>query len=553
MIGVLRFIISTLCVLVFFELSAQNIIPNAGFEGAWSCPENFTEEPIKELVPYWKNPNRGTPDYFHRCSDIAGIPSNFAGYADAPEGDAYIGLILRERFTDSLDTKRASREYVEVELFEALEYRQLYCFNLKYRLATKSKYSVDALGVAFTREKMKSWNFGLLTAEPMVFNLPGHIMNNKDEWVELCGVFRSRGKETILTIGNFVPNFNTHFFENTDSLTDSTFTYAYYYIDDLKLYKIENEFECGCLDTNSVGYDWMADDPKSFWDYYNEYQNKLNQEKLLALNQSSENNKNSKENAESNGNELQHNNNEKSLSNQNNINNPLNKSNNQSGNNIENKQNKGENLSDSNGFDSEQNQDNHQDMKENDNSSIKELNDSDTKDSTQINSNKDSKDNLSKDNSQSSEYPHLERNGLSGVTNPYTKISNEKTQEILNQILDAKTGFSIDLPNIYFAFNQSELLPSSYPSLEILSNILKEQATLTIEIRGHTDNIGNSRYNKKLSIDRAESVYQFLIESGINKTRLKYRGFGNEVPVADNATEFGRQLNRRVEIKVITN
>ena len=68
---------------------------------------------------------------------------------------------------------------------------------------------------------------------------------------------------------------------------------------------------------------------------------------------------------------------------------------------------------------------------------------------------------------------------------------------------------------------------------------------------GHTDNIGSESYNKKLSVDRAASVYNYLIEKGIPKTRMKYRGFGPNVPVADNNTEEGRELNRRVEIFIV--
>jgi len=91
----------------------------------------------------------------------------------------------------------------------------------------------------------------------------------------------------------------------------------------------------------------------------------------------------------------------------------------------------------------------------------------------------------------------------------------------------------------------------SYIQLDSLYNILEQKPTVRIEIRGHTDDIGSEGYNKKLSVERAASVYNYLIEKGIPKTRMKYRGFGPNIPVADNSTEQGRELNRRVEIFIV--
>ncbi|HQB22047.1 MAG TPA: OmpA family protein, partial [Bacteroidales bacterium] len=72
-----------------------------------------------------------------------------------------------------------------------------------------------------------------------------------------------------------------------------------------------------------------------------------------------------------------------------------------------------------------------------------------------------------------------------------------------------------------------------------------------IEVRGHTDNVGTESYNRTLSMKRAQAVYDYLISSGIDKKRMKYRGFGTKVPVASNETEEGRSLNRRVEIMIV--
>ena len=80
---------------------------------------------------------------------------------------------------------------------------------------------------------------------------------------------------------------------------------------------------------------------------------------------------------------------------------------------------------------------------------------------------------------------------------------------------------------------------------------MEKNENLKIEIDGYTDNTGGDDYNLKLSEQRAKAVFDFLVGKGIPKNRLSYKGFGKNNPVADNATEEGRKLNRRIEFKVI--
>ena len=74
---------------------------------------------------------------------------------------------------------------------------------------------------------------------------------------------------------------------------------------------------------------------------------------------------------------------------------------------------------------------------------------------------------------------------------------------------------------------------------------------LTIEIYGHTDSAGLAKRNKELSGERAKAVADYLISLGLDASRIKSFGFGSSKPVSDNETEAGRQLNRRVEFKLI--
>ncbi len=78
--------------------------------------------------------------------------------------------------------------------------------------------------------------------------------------------------------------------------------------------------------------------------------------------------------------------------------------------------------------------------------------------------------------------------------------------------------------------------------------MLKSNPSLKVSIEGHTDNAGKAAANKTLSDSRANAVMKALIEEDINKSRLSAKGWGQEKPVADNATDEGRAKNRRVEI-----
>jgi len=114
-------------------------------------------------------------------------------------------------------------------------------------------------------------------------------------------------------------------------------------------------------------------------------------------------------------------------------------------------------------------------------------------------------------------------------------------------------GAKVILKNIFFDFNSSVLRRESLPELFRIVNFLEENKGIKIEVSGHTDDIGSHEYNKKLSENRAKAVVDFLIEQGIDKSRLQYRGASFDEPIALNESEEGRQLNRRVEFKILKN
>jgi OOP family OmpA-OmpF porin len=104
------------------------------------------------------------------------------------------------------------------------------------------------------------------------------------------------------------------------------------------------------------------------------------------------------------------------------------------------------------------------------------------------------------------------------------------------------------LDNILFDFDGYELKPQYYSVLDEFVGMLTQNRNVQVEIQGHTDDIGTAEYNQRLSEARARAVKNYLVQKGIEKDRLQPVGFGYAQNKAENDTEAGRALNRRVEI-----
>jgi outer membrane protein OmpA-like peptidoglycan-associated protein len=112
-------------------------------------------------------------------------------------------------------------------------------------------------------------------------------------------------------------------------------------------------------------------------------------------------------------------------------------------------------------------------------------------------------------------------------------------------------GESIQLKNVFFVQSKAELRSESYPELDRLVKILRDNPTIEIELRGHTDSRGSAVANLDLSEKRVAAVRQYLVVKGISMKRITGKGFGGSMPIAPSTTEENRQLNRRVEFKIV--
>jgi OmpA-OmpF porin, OOP family len=116
-----------------------------------------------------------------------------------------------------------------------------------------------------------------------------------------------------------------------------------------------------------------------------------------------------------------------------------------------------------------------------------------------------------------------------------------------------KVNVPFVLKNLFFEFDKETIIPASYPDLDTLAMHLIANPSLKLKISGHTDNVGADKFNQNLSEKRAFEVSKYLQNKGILRERLTAQGFGETQPIADNTSEEGRQLNRRVEFVLIQN
>jgi OmpA-OmpF porin, OOP family len=133
----------------------------------------------------------------------------------------------------------------------------------------------------------------------------------------------------------------------------------------------------------------------------------------------------------------------------------------------------------------------------------------------------------------------------------YSEINDFKPIVLDIELEKVKEGSISVLNNIFFDVDKYELKDKSQSELGEVIRFLNSNPKVRIEVSGHTDNVGTSEYNVDLSQKRSRSVVDYLISKGIKKDRITAKGYGASRPVGDNATAEGRQLNRRIEIRIV--
>lgn len=115
-------------------------------------------------------------------------------------------------------------------------------------------------------------------------------------------------------------------------------------------------------------------------------------------------------------------------------------------------------------------------------------------------------------------------------------------------VRETSRGVVVNLPDVLFEFDSARLAGSARSTVRDIAEVAAQAGGRTISVEGHTDSVGTSEYNQRLSENRARAVAAELTAQGVPRSRLKTRGYGEGDPIASNRTDSGRARNRRVEV-----
>ncbi len=195
-----------LCACIWYQVSAQNLIPNPSFDSLTKCPDSNTRSRGELTIPPWFGAGwLSTPDNFNECSTTIdlGVPYNGEGgftYRLARSGTGYAGIFVRNFVVDE------SHEYIETPLTKSLEKGQTYFVRFYVAHRRDSRYRgqmvyIDAIGLNFTDTLFYTEEF-IPKVTPSIEHR-GTVIKDSINWTPICGVYQAKGGEKYATIGNF--------------------------------------------------------------------------------------------------------------------------------------------------------------------------------------------------------------------------------------------------------------------------------------------------------------------------------------------------------------
>ncbi len=212
-------------VLFFSTSNAQNLIRNCGLDERLGCP---SAQGQINRCKYWGSPGDGSTDYLNACNTgNFGVPSNQWGFQDSRSGSAYANII------SYYSTNGTYREYLQGEMACVLQAGITYTVSFYVSCADDSRFAIDGMGAHFSEFPLVQTGTGIIDiqGDAHIKNPIGHVIDDKDNWVEVHGTYTAVGGEKYITIGNFLTN---------SELTKTTFTtwdgsYSAYFVEDVSV------------------------------------------------------------------------------------------------------------------------------------------------------------------------------------------------------------------------------------------------------------------------------------------------------------------------------
>ena len=136
-------------------------------------------------------------------------------------------------------------------------------------------------------------------------------------------------------------------------------------------------------------------------------------------------------------------------------------------------------------------------------------------------------------------------------TSSRSVIDPDDTTTVTIYMSKAGSGSEFVVQNVYYDFDTDKFHPGSYKAMDTLVSFMRDNPSISVEIRSYTDNRGGADYNKDLSLKRAQVVLDYLTKKGVERSRMIARGLGKKDPIKPNTSEENMQYNRRTEFRVI--
>lgn len=211
---------------------SQNLLGNGGFEKYNRCPGTYIPYGERLPIPDWTAATLGTPDYFHSCSrGEAGVPHNWAGIAEAIEGEGYVGIYAYRQ-------SKPYREYLQSRLLLPMLKDSLYTIYFRYKLSSYSMFSINRIGAHLSANAISGMHDQVIDIRPTFEFVKDSAMDYASGAWEIAQVtYQARGGEQYLTIGNFSPDslLETHRMEFSGAQQPMLTDGSYYYIDDVRV------------------------------------------------------------------------------------------------------------------------------------------------------------------------------------------------------------------------------------------------------------------------------------------------------------------------------
>ena len=224
----------------------ENLISNGDLEEYWECPYQQNDAPIRST--HWYRASYSSSDYFNVCSSpsdngctvlCATVPQNTIGFQVPRSGNGYCGFGAYTRIPQGIQYK----EYIGSRLEQSLVPGAKYVLSFFVSLADSCAYATDQIGCHLSEDSLDIPAMGPSFVTPLINNSNG-ILSDKVNWVEITDTFVATGLEKYITIGSFggydemqlelQPTYG-------DTVLNSDFSSAYYYVDDISLFKVLSE------------------------------------------------------------------------------------------------------------------------------------------------------------------------------------------------------------------------------------------------------------------------------------------------------------------------